>query len=507
VRIPFVLEAENVFWQLDGGVRKIGGTTTIGDQMESGSFPVMGIYDYWRIGTAGSATRRRICHVGTKILEDNDTSTWGLNGDTGLSLFSGLDSGKQPNYNTFNDLLIIASDSTSDVPKSWDQTTAQNLAGSPPNFAFSVSHNNRVWAAGNVAFPSRLYYCAADDPEDWTGSGSGFIDISPGDGDEIRGIASYKADLWVFKGPYKGSIHRITGFTPADFQRKLFIHGLACVGHSTIAQFNDDIVFMTPSGSLRSLKATAAFGDFNDAALTTPINDWLVDNVNKSVLKNAWVVTDPTRSKLYVSIPTAASTTNDTMLCYDYQFMQIQKPNRWSKISAWDGNCLSQVWVSGLQQIQGGGSDGYARTFNVNARSIDGSGVIRSLVDCPYLNYGSSTQYKTITQVGITLSPKGQDIIEYLWNRDSQYDNSVSLDQGGGGVELGDATAPDAADFMLSQDQLGGVTFTEVYNNLVEGGDFRWIQHRFRQEVNGDDLLMHAFSIGLQFDAAGTEGA
>ena len=59
VRIPFVLEAENVFWQLDGGFRKIGGTTVIGSQMESGAFPVMGIYDYWRIGTAGSASRRR----------------------------------------------------------------------------------------------------------------------------------------------------------------------------------------------------------------------------------------------------------------------------------------------------------------------------------------------------------------------------------------------------------------------------------------------------------------
>ena len=105
----------------------------------------------------------------------------------------------------------------------------------------------------------------------------------------------------------------------------------------------------------------------------------------------------------------------------------------------------------------------------------------------------------------MTLSPKGKDTVEFIWDRDSQYENSVSLDQGGGGVELGDASAPDAADFMLDQSELGGLTFTEVYADLEEGGDFRWIQYRFRQEINGDDLHLHAFSVGLQFDAFGTE--
>ena len=477
--IPYVLEAENVAWTLDGGVRKIGGTTTLGDQMESGSFAIRGLYDYWRIGTAGSATRRKVCHVGTKILEDNDTSVWGKGGDTGQSLFSGLDSGKHPNYSTFADLLILTSDSTSDVPKSWDQTTAQDLQGGPPNFSFSTEHKNRQWAAGNAAFPSRLYYCAADDPEDWTGAGSGFIDISPGDGDEIRGIASFKDDLWVMKGPYKGSIHRIIGSTPSDFQRKTFVKGLACIGHSTITQFQDDLVFMTPSGSIRSLKATAAFGDFNDAALTAPINDWLVTNLNKSVLKSAWVVNDAAKSRLYAAVPTAASTTNDTMLCYDYQFAQIQQPNRWSRITSWDGHSLATFISSGDPQLMLGGADGYARTADVNARSIDGTGTIRSFVHTPHLNYGSSSRFKTITEVGMTLSPKGKDTVEFIWDRDSQYENSVSLDQGGGGVELGDASAPDAADFMLDQSELGGLTFTEVYADLEEGGDFRWIQYRF----------------------------
>ena len=94
-----------------------------------------------------------------------------------------------------------------------------------------------------MAFPSRLYYRRRTTQRIGRGPGSGYIDISPGDGDEIRGLkGEYKNDLWVFKGPYKGSIHRITGYTPSDYQRIPFLQGLACVGHSTITRFKDDLI-------------------------------------------------------------------------------------------------------------------------------------------------------------------------------------------------------------------------------------------------------------------------
>jgi hypothetical protein len=67
---------------------------------------------------------------------------------------------------------------------------------------------------GRATNPSRLYYSANVDPEDWVGVGSGSIDIDINDGDMITGIASYQDNLFVFKGPNKGSIHRITGSSP-----------------------------------------------------------------------------------------------------------------------------------------------------------------------------------------------------------------------------------------------------------------------------------------------------
>ena len=153
VRIPYLIDADNCIYETDGGPHKVGGTSRVNSsELESGAV-IKGLFDYWRQGTGGAPTQKRIIHIGTKIKKDDADGTF-------TDIFTGLESGSIPAYSTFDDLLIMSSDSTTDVPKSWDQTTAQNLAGSPPNFAFSATHKNRSWAAGNAALPSRLYFSA-----------------------------------------------------------------------------------------------------------------------------------------------------------------------------------------------------------------------------------------------------------------------------------------------------------------------------------------------------------
>ena len=176
--IPYLLEAENNRYSLDGGPVKIGGADKLNAAvMESGA-AIRGLFDFWRLGTSASPTQKRIVHVGTKILKDAADGTF-------TDLFTGLTSNSIPSYSVFGDALIL-SQTGNDVPRWYDNTTAQNLAGSPPNFAFSTAHKNRVWAAGVTDNPSRLYYCALLDEEDWTGAGSGFIDIEPDDGEGVE---------------------------------------------------------------------------------------------------------------------------------------------------------------------------------------------------------------------------------------------------------------------------------------------------------------------------------
>ena len=70
----------------------------------------------------------------------------------------------------------------------------------------SAVHKDRIWIAGNLAEPSRLYYSMAT-PQgnngDWDIAGptapAGTIDINPGDGQRINYILSYEDNLVIFK--------------------------------------------------------------------------------------------------------------------------------------------------------------------------------------------------------------------------------------------------------------------------------------------------------------------
>ena len=113
-------------------------------------------------GTSGSPSQRRIVHAGTNIYQDAGSGTFS-------SLFSGMTSGAIPQYSTFKDLMITWAMTVRQMCPRLDGSTAQNLAGTPPRFSFSISHRGRQWAAGNYSAPSRLYYSVADNPEDWAG--------------------------------------------------------------------------------------------------------------------------------------------------------------------------------------------------------------------------------------------------------------------------------------------------------------------------------------------------
>lgn len=496
IQLPFLVDAENVLYEVDGGPHKIPGTAKLNStEIESGE-QIRGLFDYWRQGTGGTPTQRRVVHAGTKILNDNADGTF-------ADLFTGLEDDKVPAYFSFDDFLVIASDSNTDVPRSWDQSTAQNLAGSPPNFAFGAKHQNRAWAAGVAANPSRLYYSALLDPEDWTGSGSGSIDIDPNDGDDIRAIASHKNQLWVFKGPYKGSIHRISGSAPTGsdaFARATFVEGLGAVGHNTVFRYRDDLGFMWADGSIHSLAATSAYGDFNETSLSRPIHQYIREHINFNRLKYAWATTNNDFGNVLFTVPIDASTNNNLIMMLDYRF----SPMRWALWPAIAAGCLAAVIDpadSNRLITMGGGNDGFVRKLYRSDRSIDGTTAINAKVTTPHLDYGSPMIMKVFNQFGVGINPKGNYNFTYGWHRDNNAQQTGTLAQGGGDV-LGVATANQ---FTLGTSTLSGGRFVNRYVEMEEGGEFRSIQYQFTQTANLEDLDIHSFTSVLSIGAMSTE--
>lgn len=496
VIIPFLTDADNCLYELDGGPRKVGGTTRVNSSAVSSGNVITGVFDYWRQGTSGSPSRRRVLHAGTSVLADTD------DGIFSTTLASGVELGKVPSYFTFDDLLIFSSDSTIDVPRSWDQTTAQNLAGSPPRFSFGCAHKNRAWAAGVYTLPSRLYYSANTDPEDWTGSGSGSIDIDPNDGDIITGLVSHKNELWVFKGPNNGSIHRITGSSPTGsdaFARVNFVNGIGACWHNAIFRFADDIGFVSQYGSVHSLAATAAYGDFLQASLSLPINiGGIRTRLNYNRLRYISAATDPLGGIVYITASWDASSTNNAVLAMDFR----HSPPRWSRLIAYAAGSLGLfVDTSGVRRVLAGGNDGFVRRLNIADRSIDGSTAMSYKITTPDMSYGQPWTMKTVGPFSLGIGKRGAGNITLGWRRDKNAQQTATLAQAGGHL-LGPTTG---TAFTMNTSILSAGRHGEVFTDAPEGGECRSIQFQVTQAGLNEDVELHSISAMVTPGAISTE--
>lgn len=480
VQLPWLQEAQNIIYQLDGGPRRMPGCSkNFSSALESGAV-IMGVYDAWFHGSAGSPSQHRILHVGTKIKNDDGD-------DSFADLFTGMTAGAVPCYAMLEDLLVMANDSGTDVPKSWDGSTAQDLAGSPPTFSIVVQHKNYLWAAGDPTNPSRLYYSVYLTPDDWSGDGSGYIDIDPSDGDAITGLASHRDELWVFKGPFKGAIHRISGSTPAGddpFARATFTQGIGAVNQNAIVTFGNDLGFLWSDGTFRTLSATAQFGNYDQATASQPLNGWVRDHVNLPYLKTAYAVDWPEYGVILLAIPIDASQVPNCILMMDYRF----DPARWAKWSAYDmATSLAQGVVASSRKrvILAGSDDGILRTLVSSTRAIDGDTTIPYDVQTPFLDYDLPGQMKTLEGASVCFNPKSNDSVTFAWSLDGAAAQTDTLQQDAGAV-LGV--------FVLDTDSLGGSVYQERFTRLNEaGGEFRSVQYRISQNAI-TDLEIHSIS-------------
>lgn len=430
--IPFLINAKNVIYELDGGPHKCPGTTALNASViGSATTTVEGLYDYWKFGTAGTPVQKRIVYAGTTMYADAADGVF-------VSKATGMPSDAVVCFSTFNDLLIVSFNDTTQVPQQYDQTTWGNLTGSPPRFSFSVKHKNKQWAAGDWTKPYRLYYSVDNNPQDWTSAGSGSIDIDLGDGDMITGLASYKDQLWVFKGPYKMSIHTISGSSPTGsdaYSRQTFTTGVSAVWQNAIFPWGDDLGFMSPYGSVHSVRATAAYGNYNQIALSFPIASFVRDQTNQNRLKYAWAVDSPENGRVLITLPQNGSNTNNAVLSMDYRF-GVSPPSVYPRWSLWDSfswASLARVYDSGSKNrpiTMAGTYTGLVVKGEQVTRTNNGAS-INDKVTFPFLTYGSEIRKKTLEKASIGVQPKNANNITIGWTTELVSQQTTTVAQGG----------------------------------------------------------------------------
>ncbi|MDA8150170.1 MAG: hypothetical protein M0041_03395 [Nitrospiraceae bacterium] len=145
----------------------------------------------------------------------------------------------------------------------YDGTTLSDLTitGGAYNLvpcAYFLAHNNRIYAAGNFGGdPSMLFWCAVDNPSNWTApDDAGNVQVEGGR-DIITGIGSFGSDVWIFKGPKYGALFVLSGTSYNNFAVSVAFRGMYGY-HRTIVNVGNDLLFQGPDGiySLVSLAAS-----------------------------------------------------------------------------------------------------------------------------------------------------------------------------------------------------------------------------------------------------------
>lgn len=480
IAVPWLVTAENIVYLRDGWFQKMPGATNVNSSATGASDNVNGIFDYWRSGTLGAPAQQRVIYSGTAVYTESSGVL--------TSIISGLVAAQRPWFEVMRDTLVMAFSGT-DVPRTWDQTTAANLGGSPPNFGFHVSHKTRMFAAGVATNQSRLYYSAANNEADWTGAGSGSIDVTPDDGDVITGIVSHQNELIIFKGPNKGRIVRMTGSSPSDFALVPQFRGVGGVNQQSIITAGGDLVFWDNLG-IHSLAATDRFGDYAPAFLSDPIAGYFNEQLAHNRFVFVWGINYAQKGYALWTVSRSGATTNDAILLWDYRFT----PARFALWPAYAVASIAMVMDTSSEPTPWAGTyTGRAMRMNRAARDV-ASTAYSSSVLFPYLAYGNASDEKTIQAGRVSIAPKGETNFTLGWQRDGATQQTASVSQAGTST-LGASSDQFTLDNATSG-VLGGGRFIGRHVPQMEG-TFQELQIQMTQGTLDVDFEPHGFELDL----------
>ena len=188
-----------------------------------------------------------------------------------------------------------------------------------------MGYYGRIWAGGVAESPDVVYYSNLLDGDDWTGTGSGLIDLKTVWGnDEIVAIAPFYGQLVIF-GKNNIAIYD----NPDDVTNMSLnevISGVGLVNRDSVQAVGDDLVFLSATG-LRSLLRTTEKDKVPLTDISKNIKDTLIRNIGASDLTDVRSVYVENEG-IYIMTFTASNIT------YIFDFKH-RTPNNAPRITTW----------------------------------------------------------------------------------------------------------------------------------------------------------------------------
>lgn len=257
-----------------GGIEKRQGDTVFNSSALTGAGAVTGLGYYKNL----SASEWLLAISGSAIYQSSSLSGTFTDITGAVTITSSANN--MWTFSQMNDLAIFVGGAPNPPIKYSGAGNAAALGGSPVSGAFGFQQNNRFFIGSTAANPSRLYYSVLSNPEDWSGTGSGSLDIYTNDGDILVGAATLTTDnVLLFK---QNSIHLMPVRT-APFPVFPIFRGVGAVGKKAIVEADGLVYFITPQARMKVTDGSRIFTE-QDLPHLRDIDD-IWDGLNQSRLQ------------------------------------------------------------------------------------------------------------------------------------------------------------------------------------------------------------------------------
>lgn len=211
-----------------------------------------------------------------------------------------------------------------------------DLGGSPPSGKVGIAWNNVAWIGNTSTEPSKLYYSVLNDAEDWSGTGSGFVEPQPGDGDELIQVVPISNNVMLFFKRH--SIYQVVGRADPFAVFPLF-QGIGMAGKNAYVVADGIVHFITPEGKMRITDGTKIYDDKDIPKLSNADDLWAqVPKTRLPYVQGIRQIGEDYDHLVFLVSSGENQTTNNKAIVWDF------KNKCWLRHSTgWNGNCAASL--------------------------------------------------------------------------------------------------------------------------------------------------------------------
>lgn len=191
---------------------------------------------------------------------------------------------------------------------------AADWTAKPPTWL--ALHEGRMFVGNDTDF---IYASVLNEHDDYTSAGSAFFNVYPGEGHGVVGAISKWTRLFLFKFPL--GVYYLDDADPDFVNWRVRRHGrnVGCVGHRSIVEAIDDVLFVSPQGYFHALSAVQEFGDvMTSAILPLELGPFMRDNIDFTRARQIQSYHYATKRKVYWAFTRRGFDVNNIIVGLDF---------------------------------------------------------------------------------------------------------------------------------------------------------------------------------------------